>query len=229
LIKVEGHLFKVPARNFTIESEVFETMFKLPQNPNIAVDGCSDDQPLRLEGVKREDFRQLLRVMYARYEKDRNRARFPLSKTFKHHSGIEKESLTLEQWISVLELSTQWAMENIRALAIRNIGVALPPDDVPHRLLTLGQRYGVDMWVIGAVDFLIKREQPMGRNDVESIGLENVLKIASLRECCIPVQTFTRVLGSNCWSTEKRGQLVGNLAGTSVMKLIEELFGVTTT
>jgi hypothetical protein len=43
-------------------------MFKLPQNPDIAADGLSDDQPLRLEGVKSDGFRQLLRVMYPRYE-----------------------------------------------------------------------------------------------------------------------------------------------------------------
>lgn len=68
LIKVEDHLFKVPARNFMTESEVFETMFKLPQTPDTAADGFSDDQPLRLEGIKSDDFRQLLRVMYPRYE-----------------------------------------------------------------------------------------------------------------------------------------------------------------
>lgn len=68
LIKVENRLFKVPARNFITESEVFETMFKLPQNPDVAADGLSNDQPLRLEGVKSDDFRQLLRVMYPRYE-----------------------------------------------------------------------------------------------------------------------------------------------------------------
>ena len=66
--KVENRLFKVPARNFIAESEVFETMFKLPQNPDVVADGLSNDQPLRLEGIKSDDFRQLLRVMYPRYE-----------------------------------------------------------------------------------------------------------------------------------------------------------------
>jgi hypothetical protein len=74
LIKVEDRLFKVPARNFITESEVFETMFKLPQNPDVKADGLSNNQPLRLEGVKSDDFRQLLRVMYPRYETDHRNA-----------------------------------------------------------------------------------------------------------------------------------------------------------
>ena len=41
-------------------------MFKLPQNPDVVPDGLLNDQPLRLEGVKSDDFRQLLRVMYPR-------------------------------------------------------------------------------------------------------------------------------------------------------------------
>lgn len=45
-------------------------MFKLPQNPDVVADGLSNDQPLRLDGVKSEDFRQLLRVMYPRYDTD---------------------------------------------------------------------------------------------------------------------------------------------------------------
>ena len=80
-MKVENCLFKVPARNFITESEVFETMFKLPQNPDVTVDGLSNDQPLRLEGVKSDDFRQLLRVMYPRYEMDHRYALLLLSQT----------------------------------------------------------------------------------------------------------------------------------------------------
>jgi hypothetical protein len=59
-------------------------MFKLPQNPDVAADGLSNDQPLRLDGVKSQDFRQLLRVMYPRYETDRY-ALFLLTQTSQRH------------------------------------------------------------------------------------------------------------------------------------------------
>jgi len=163
---VENRLFKVPARNFITESEVFETMFKLPQNPDVVADGLSNDQPLRLDGVKCEDFRQLLRVMYP--------------------SGIDKmETLTMEQWSSVLALSTRWDMTAIRAKAIKNVREALNRDGLdPHNLILfiLGQTHRVDEWVMLATISLIKRQEPMGPNDAKIIGVENALKIASLRE-----------------------------------------------
>ena len=65
--QVEDQLFKVPRRNFAIESEIFSDMFQLPvpTTAGHSLDGSSDDQPLRLDGIKKSDFVQLLRVMFA--------------------------------------------------------------------------------------------------------------------------------------------------------------------
>jgi len=51
-------LFKVPRRNFANESEVFSDMFRLPAptRDKHTLDGSSDEQPLRLEGIKKSDF-----------------------------------------------------------------------------------------------------------------------------------------------------------------------------
>ncbi len=46
------------------ESEVFSKMFTLPPPPGEEVEGQSDDKPIRLEGVKKEEFRSLLRLLY---------------------------------------------------------------------------------------------------------------------------------------------------------------------
>lgn len=43
---------------------MFRGLFTLPYGLDVPVDGSSDEQPLRLEGVKEHDFRQLLKVMY---------------------------------------------------------------------------------------------------------------------------------------------------------------------
>jgi len=201
ILLVENSLFKVAARNFITESDVFATMFQLPQNPDVVADGLSNDQPLRLEGVKSDDFRQLLRVMYP--------------------SGIGKhETLTTEQWISVLALSTQWDMAAIRAEAIKNVRAGLadlaPEALIPHKLLNLGQTYRVDDWVMTAIIFFIKRKEPMGPNDAEIIGIENAFKIASLRECCVQDFQSFRVV-------EERPKLIGAMADK---KRIEQLFGL---
>ena len=41
-------------------------MFQLPVAEGVVPDGVGDEQPLFLDGVYREDFRQLLRVMFPR-------------------------------------------------------------------------------------------------------------------------------------------------------------------
>ncbi|KAF8161479.1 hypothetical protein B0H34DRAFT_701115 [Crassisporium funariophilum] len=158
---VEGYLFKVPTQQFTEESEVFQAMFTLPQDPDLKVDGQTDDQPLRLEGVKQDAFRQLLRVMYPR--------------------GSDTQ-LTFDQCASVLELSIKWDMDRIRRLSIMKMEPDLLED--PQRLLLMGHRYHVDDWVIAAFDFFVRRADPMGLEDVEQIGIADVLKISSIRECC---------------------------------------------
>jgi hypothetical protein len=64
--QVENELFKVPRRNFAVESEVFSHMFDLPV-PSMGghlPDGSGEDRPLRLEFIKKFDFIQLLRVMF---------------------------------------------------------------------------------------------------------------------------------------------------------------------
>jgi hypothetical protein len=64
--QVEDRLFKVPILNFTLESEVFQAMFQLPQDPKAVPEGSTDERPIRLEDVKKDDFKHLLRVMYSR-------------------------------------------------------------------------------------------------------------------------------------------------------------------
>jgi hypothetical protein len=60
-------LFKLPRAPFERNSEVFQEMFGLPVPANTVTDGSGDENPLRLDGVKKDDFRQLLRVMFPRF------------------------------------------------------------------------------------------------------------------------------------------------------------------
>ena len=66
MYQVENQLFKVPRRNFANESEIFSDMFQLPAptGEKHTLDGSSDEQPLRLEGIKKSDFLQLLRIIF---------------------------------------------------------------------------------------------------------------------------------------------------------------------
>lgn len=61
---MENELFKVPSRNFAIESEIFSDMFHLPAPTDGIHEGSSDERPIRLDGIKKSDFILLLRVMF---------------------------------------------------------------------------------------------------------------------------------------------------------------------
>lgn len=65
-MQVEGSLFKVPRESFVENSELFRAMFQLPVPSGRSPDGSSDQNPLRLDGIEKTDFLQLLKVMFPR-------------------------------------------------------------------------------------------------------------------------------------------------------------------
>ena len=62
--KVEDVLYRVPRDHFERQSDVFRDLFQLPIPAGTLPDGSSDEQPLLLEGICKEDFKQLLRIMF---------------------------------------------------------------------------------------------------------------------------------------------------------------------
>ena len=61
---VENPLFKAPRAPFEEKGSVFLDAFKLPPVDHPAGgEGSSDAHPLVLEGIERDEFRALLRIM----------------------------------------------------------------------------------------------------------------------------------------------------------------------
>lgn len=59
-------LFKVPRHHFEQDSVMFRDMFSLPVGAEGTADGSSRETPLHLDGINKDEFRQLLRVLYPR-------------------------------------------------------------------------------------------------------------------------------------------------------------------
>jgi len=133
---VENCLFKVPRLYFERDSAVFRDMFLLPTKKP---EGESKENPLRLDGVRQEDFRQLLRVMYPA-------------------NCLQTESLSVAEWNAVLKLSTMWEFEKIQALAISELVTALKD------LALKGTPVGVsDIEALGGVEFVLRIKELQGR------------------------------------------------------------------
>ena len=63
IMQVENTLFRVPRREFELESPVFASMFSLPTG-NHSPEGQDDNSPIVLQGIKSKDFQSLLELMY---------------------------------------------------------------------------------------------------------------------------------------------------------------------
>lgn len=53
----------MPRIYFERQSDVFKGMFTCPSGSQVAPEGASDERPIHLEGVKKNDFRTFLRVL----------------------------------------------------------------------------------------------------------------------------------------------------------------------
>jgi len=160
---VENELFKVPRRNFAIESEVFSDMFQLPPpTDGTPPDGSSDDRPIRLDGIKKSDFIQLLRVI------------FPID-------SQSCDLMSSEEWASVLKLSTMWEFKNIRTRAIKALENPTLSMDLVDKIV-IARNFNVSSWLVPSLNALVQREKSLNLSEGNRLGLEWALKVAGLRE-----------------------------------------------
>ncbi|KAK0486332.1 hypothetical protein IW261DRAFT_1454958 [Armillaria novae-zelandiae] len=151
---VENTLFNVPRYHFENFSEVFKTMFSLPQSDNIPVDGSSDEHPLVLQGVTAQEFRSLLGAMLL----------------------PEPPLLEKKAWIDVLKLSNMWRLLEIRKIALRQLNSG--EDKLSHiEKIVWGRSYKVADWVITGYCGLVDHGQVLSLDEGARIGVPGVLGI----------------------------------------------------
>ncbi|KAJ8503539.1 hypothetical protein ONZ45_g10775 [Pleurotus djamor] len=155
VFSVEGVLFKVPRHKFESESPIFLSMFELP--PEGLVDGLSDEQPLRLDGIECNEFRDFLKTI------------------------ARPAALTAREWTSVLKLASLWDMANIRKDAIHNLDSLILN---PAEKVGIAIDYDIEAWLVPSLNALVQREQPISPADLSFIGIDCALKIAAIREAC---------------------------------------------
>ncbi|OSD01463.1 hypothetical protein PYCCODRAFT_1468633 [Trametes coccinea BRFM310] len=179
---VENCLFKVPKRPFLENSTVFEDMFSLPAN-EASAEGDTDDKPIRLEGIQKEEFRSLMRAMFEPYYAQ------PKVGGGNLVPSIAVQELSMEEWIHVLKLTTMWECTALRAIAISKLTSLLEENNnegVLVRWLCLAREYGVQQWVFPALHALARRAQAIQLEEVEPLGIATAIKLAEIRESYAP-------------------------------------------
>ncbi|KAK0241291.1 hypothetical protein EDD85DRAFT_818326 [Armillaria nabsnona] len=159
---VGEELFRAPRYQFIKHSDTFRAMFTLPQADADAVEGNTDDKPIHLYGVDKIDFERLLNFMY------------PLD---------IPPVLTrpLNEWISILKLSTMWVMTEIRNSAISHIMQRHQDVEVVERI-TLGRRLEVPALVRSGLVTLVNQDGGVTEQQARLLGWETALRIQWVRD-----------------------------------------------
>ncbi|KAJ3849334.1 hypothetical protein EV368DRAFT_47492, partial [Lentinula lateritia] len=152
--QVEGYLFKFPINTLAIESEIFRTMMEVPAPSQ--TEGLTDENPIHLEGVLKDDFRQLLRVLAP-------------PRRFKEPVPI----LTFSEWTSVLKLADMWCMDVVKEHAISNMNNLADIDPIDK--IVVARKYEIKAWLKPAFNDVLRRSKTFTEDDVERLGVEGVL------------------------------------------------------
>ncbi|KAL4075294.1 hypothetical protein V8B97DRAFT_2022287 [Scleroderma yunnanense] len=147
---------------FKQESTIFRDMFSMPQGDQNSVEGLNDDKPIRLDGVAKTDFEQLLNALFHR-----------------QHGSVPGLPFSVDEWTSVLKLSTKWDFKRLRQAAVDAL---LASQIGPVDRIVLARQYDIRHWLVPALNELAKRQQPLGLDEGARLGLETALKLASVRE-----------------------------------------------
>ncbi|KAF9073187.1 hypothetical protein BDP27DRAFT_1216148, partial [Rhodocollybia butyracea] len=158
--QVEMTLYRIPPTELTKTSPVFRDMFQMPPDGENKPEGMSDDNPILLHSILQIDWERLLNVLL-------------------HKTYLDPPlDFRIEQWISVLKLSTLWEMNAVRAVAIKKI----ESFDDHARKIDIAREYKIPDYFLPALSQLITRPQPLSIEDLLYLGLMCCLKVASIRE-----------------------------------------------
>ncbi|KAE9405136.1 hypothetical protein BT96DRAFT_1015804 [Gymnopus androsaceus JB14] len=131
------------------ESQIFKDIMSLPVPPDGSAEHV-DEHPVRLEGVSKDAFQQLLRVLYP------------------------------PQWTLVLELADRYCMDSLRKHAIEKMQSVRDYDPVDK--VVAARRSKIKQWLLPSFDETPRRPKSLNQHDVDLLGLEAVLRLASIRE-----------------------------------------------
>ncbi|KAG6902117.1 hypothetical protein C0995_004063 [Termitomyces sp. Mi166 len=180
VFKVKDHLFKVPTHFFNQKTSFFASHFASLDAGKKIDDG---EKFIELEDVTPVEFRALLKFIHP----------------------IQSNSLrqvppapTTEEWITILKLSTQWTMLDVRRVAIDTLSSAqIPPVD----RVVLAREYKVNAWLRSAYLELLKNASSMTQEDMDKIGLMAAFKVHKARERYMTASGSRSTLSSPFWGS----------------------------
>jgi len=156
---VENTLFRVHKHFLRIHSKFFAAMFSLPQPAGQVEEGRSDAHPIKVPGVSSIEFARLLSLFYPR-------------------DMVNGDLKTIEEWSSVLALTTRFQFDEQRALALARLAQLATPVD----RICLARQHGVREWLESAYLQLCLREQALTADEGARLGIADVILLSEIRQ-----------------------------------------------
>jgi hypothetical protein len=97
-----------------------------------------------------------------------------------HSSVTTKLSLSEEEWISVLTLSTKWSFVNLREIAISELESLRSL--TPLNKVILGRRCFIPPWVLSGLTEIAGRTEPISNEDAVIMGPTTTATLCRQRE-----------------------------------------------
>ncbi|ESK97223.1 hypothetical protein Moror_17879 [Moniliophthora roreri MCA 2997] len=166
VFQVEDTLFRLPRQPFEAYSEVFRTMFTLApkdKTRDTTDEGATDDNPIRLEGVKCLDFERFARALCPTEN--------PLLQ--------QTSERTRDEWMSILRLSTMWDFQEMRWIAIGKLETF---HMTPLEKVLLGREFAVSDWQWDGYVDLITRPNAPTMEEASKIGYADSIQLFQIRE-----------------------------------------------
>ncbi|KAH0826001.1 hypothetical protein J3R83DRAFT_7471 [Lanmaoa asiatica] len=139
-----------------MQSPIFQAMLSLPQGGNKEnMEGQSDDNPIVLHGIVRQEFDHLLCYLHG------------------HHGGSNSEQERQEFLISVLKLSDLYQIDTGFQFAVSELKRTSPVPLEPSLKLKLGRQYRIHEWVEPAFHAMMERPVlSITRFEAHQMGME---------------------------------------------------------
>ncbi|KIJ66004.1 hypothetical protein HYDPIDRAFT_110124 [Hydnomerulius pinastri MD-312] len=169
ILQVEDCLFRVPRRTIESQSKVFRDMFSLPTPvPNGEMEGSSNSNPIHLHGIKKDDIKCLLKVLFTSP---------PLWRT------VEPPPI-FKEWFPIIKLSKMWEFNEVHKIAINKVPYKSVDKSAVEKV-ALAFQHDIKLWLLPGLNELAQRREPLCIADAKLLGLEVTLKVAAVRESMV--------------------------------------------
>nr|GAT51539.1 predicted protein [Mycena chlorophos] len=172
IFRVENVLYRVHRYFLERDSVVFSSMFSLPPVAGQRPEGETPENPIALEGVTTVDFDRFLAVLY------------PLNFS-------TRDTVSTDEWTSVLSLATRWDFLSLRTLAITRLNSLMSTSSAAERV-GLARAYDIQEWLKPALLALCTRAEALTLTDGQYLGLEDTIRVGQVRQAIRYASNFNR-------------------------------------